>query len=544
MAIWEYFRGSFGSVVGFIRILLYPLTATATTPIRLVQTLWNCRTLWQRGDWSKVGGQLSPYGAFVLLAYSTYAMNFERFGSRGLSHLMGFGKFYMGSLWHYSLLSLYALKALGPIVPIMGMFAWLIGHVAWLPLVPWHQLLIVLAITLGSTSFYMSAFARQTYHPLGWLFFPIALAALFSQQYAIASLGFFLAGYFSITASVLIILWIGLVSLLSLDPMLWLLIVPNVLWLFFKMAICSKDLQGPFSFIFDMLTHTATKKDSRLKLFKKKLNKYGKQELLSFIVLYGQLLATLYFYNGFFSLPLICGLILLIVNDLHIFYLGDNYLCLVFHMSLAIASVMLSPSYPAYLSLCLFLSPMPFFLNMPPTSKSTANRVLDVVPVYQPVDINSIIEEVRTYLQCAGRGKKILALFPGEKLSQQWSEHQYLLQYVGTCENIHILPDQFARLDVIKQENSPPVDCSPQSAKAWMKRIKADYVIVDSDSTVMRENWANEGFSLVAAFDWRAHPQALEGWLGVNPPDKWLLLKNLNMMEREVSHTTQNSNPE
>lgn len=524
MGIWEYFRVNFGPFFGFVRILLSPLTAAATTPVQLIRTMRDCRKLWQGRDWSKTGGQLSPYGAFVMLAYSTYAKNFEKFGVKGVSSLMGFGEFNMGTLWHYSLFPLYAFKALGPVIPIAGMFAWLIAHVAWVPMIPLKQLVPVLAMALASTGFYMSAFARQSYHPIGWMFFPIALASMHAQQYLLASLFFLLTGIFSITASILTIFLIILYGLFLLTPCIWLLALPNVLWLLLKMMLSSKDIRQTLNFIFDMLTHTAMTKKNKFSLFKTKLNKYGKQELIYFMLLYGQLIFAVYFDMGHVPLLLLCGFVLFMINGLHIFYFGDSYLCLVFHLSLATASVLASPGIVSYVSLWLFLSPMPFFLNMPPTPSSPDNRVLDIVPKYSPVDIGPVIEGAREFLMSAGTGKRVIALFPGKKLSQKRMEHLFLLQYVGTCKDILIMPDQFARLEVFKMKSSPIFDGTPSNAVEWMKLTKADFVIasiIEDDAP----EWEKKGFTTIAQFDWSRYPLASEGWLGIDYLGTWQLLK-------------------
>lgn len=524
MGIWQYFKLSFGTHLGAARIALYPLTLLFTMPAMFACTLWNCRVLWQ-GKWSNWGGQLCPLGALDNMVYPNVAHNFDRFGAQGRSNLMGLGDYPMGMLWYYSPTSLRLYQSVGPLLPIMGMSAWLLTHCVWVSFTPGYWVFAAMVMTLLSSGFYMSTFAQQTYHPLGWLFFPLGLAAMQAHQFVLAGLMFFLAGIFSVTAATLIALVIGIYALLSMNPALILLALPNGLWLCSKVLSSTVDTGGAARMIKEMLSLTEnTKKDKRFRILKRKISKYERQEAIYFCLLYGQLILTIFFSTGEIPLLLISGLVLLALNSFHIVFLNDTYLCFIMHMSLALATALATPSLPVFASLWLFLSPLPFFLSLPPTKTSPNNRVHDIVPVYAPVRIDGITNALKTYLSPLEKNAKILALFEATNLSPKWMRHMNALRYAANTINIHIMPDVYTLMELKKLGHDTTGIEDPNNVFSWMKISKATHVMIDSPDAELPAQWAAAGFSIAAAFNWNEHSEWLEGWLGVSPPCHWLIL--------------------
>jgi hypothetical protein len=188
---------------GWLTILFYPVLTLVTTPIRLVQTLWNCRVL-ANGKWGDYN-HFNPRSGLNSLFYWTQAENLYRFGRCGTSPYIGVGKYFLGKWWHLSLVSTYAYWKGGCIVPLLGMFGWWIGHVLWLgqvgASVGW--VLIVMALTLFCTTFYSNSFVMQNYNAMGWLFMPIGLYGSASGNWGLAAFAWLGASFGSFTVVLL-----------------------------------------------------------------------------------------------------------------------------------------------------------------------------------------------------------------------------------------------------------------------------------------------------------------------------------------------------
>ena len=109
---------------GLITFIFYPVITLVIVPVRLMQTLWNCRILVD-GKWGDYN-RFNPRNGLNSLFYWTQALNFFTYGRSGTSQVLGTGNYFLGKLWYSPLISLYAYWRFAPIVPLLGMFGWLV----------------------------------------------------------------------------------------------------------------------------------------------------------------------------------------------------------------------------------------------------------------------------------------------------------------------------------------------------------------------------------------------------------------------------------
>ena len=214
----------------FLRFIFVPVTALFTTPVRLVQSLWNCRVL-SKGQWSDYN-RFSAHKGINYLHYWTQSVNIQRYGRNGVSRELALGKFPLSKLFHMTSLSLRLYHKLGgSLAAIIGMFGWLAAHLLWFDL---NEIGIFYGITvfflaLISTTFYANLFEHQNYNVLGWMFLPAGLFGILTGNYFLAAMAWLGASFGSFTAFYLSV-WVALaVALLKLNWIVLLTLCPGLI---------------------------------------------------------------------------------------------------------------------------------------------------------------------------------------------------------------------------------------------------------------------------------------------------------------------------
>ena len=183
----------------FIRLPFFPVILLITNPIRLIRTCWYACEL-SNGKWSSFLNFRPWYGVNSLF-YWSMALNFDRFGRRGVSPFVSLGDYHLGVWWQMSLTSCYLYWRLGAILPLFCMAGWLLSHLVWLghgnASTSW--IFISLTFALLSSYFYASAFVFLNYNAVGWLFTPLGIYGLLSGEYGLAAIAWFLASLGSFT---------------------------------------------------------------------------------------------------------------------------------------------------------------------------------------------------------------------------------------------------------------------------------------------------------------------------------------------------------
>ena len=511
---------------GLIAVLFYPVITLVTIPVRLAQTLWNCRVLVNGKNWGNYP-HFSPHSAINSLFYWTSALNLYRYGRSGNSPHLGLGNYSLSRCFHFSLLSLYAYWKAGAAVLLLGMFGWWAGHFLWLDQtgINFWWIFSVLTLALFSTTFYSNAFALQNYNALGWLFVPITLYAWYNKFWLLASLSLLCASFCSITV-IFLMCWLALCYSLeswSLFPILT--VIPS----------CTKILTHFYPFLINGGMLSTIGRIAKALGLTKKNSKYIRNGMMRFgigriyfLLIYFQFIFVFLLVNRTIPLLLIVSIVIWIINSRFARFADDQSMYMLV-LSVATATTIQSTIYNIWLFLSFWIlaSPIPMFAGFP------SQRCLAVVPKFKPFNISHLLNAMEKFLRPVQDGQRVLMAFddPHGEYECIFDGYRVLLEsplYVATKRNFHFMPN-WGGVFECNYEGAP--DFWGRSVKDVEKQIKiwnADYVVIYHESgTKLDEKWFVAGFQMVSFFSW----SQFEDQLGtVKPysgttPDWWLLKK-------------------
>ena len=520
--LFSIFKERFGRF-GYLRLFFYPWTALLATPLRLAQTLWNCRVL-VRGNW----GDYSHFSVFAgvdYLCYWTIASNLREFGHSGYSPYIGLGNHPLRRFFQYSLVSLLPYWRASTIVLLAGMFGWLFAHLIWLNYAPASWVLLVIFLAFISTTFYVNTFALQNYNVLGWLFFPLGLFGIFTKNWIIAAAAWLLVSFGSFTVTVIA----GVISVasafmnLSLIPVI--AFVPAGLKLLaqFYPLLITKDIKSSFLSVMRGIglyskgaqyRHTHTLKASLTALY--------------FLLIYGQFFVVFYLVTGKLPLIFLAGLVIFLVNSSLILRFLDIQSTQMLMLSLATAQLFQFPDSRLLVSYWILISPLPLLIPFP-----FMKRVLDVVPALAPFSIKEVKKDMEEFLGQIKAGERVLIAFdnPGGRYQKLFDGYRDLLEplrYVASAKKVHLMPDYWAVFESNYQGAPSFWGRDIETVSKNIKNWKADYILVYQDAqTILSPEWELAGFKVVNKLSWLDYEKELKGvkpYYG-NTPDWWLLRK-------------------
>ena len=297
---------------GFIRVLFYPLTTLITTPVRLMQTFWNCRIL-AKGKWSDYH-HFTPGSGLEYLIYCSCALNIHRYGRRNSCPYIGLGNYPLSRWWHYSLASLYAYWRFSVIVLPLSMIAWLLAHLVWANQVDLYWVMLVIFLAFISTTFYANTFALQNYNVVAWIFFPLGLYGIFTENWILASAAWFCASFGGYT----IVLLGGMLSvvygIINWDPAPFLAMIPATLKLLTHLHLISGKIK---EYLLCMGKSLGLYKNN-VKYVKIVPTPKGQVSKAYFFLIYTQFLVVSFLTTGNISVMFFAGLIIFIANSTYL----------------------------------------------------------------------------------------------------------------------------------------------------------------------------------------------------------------------------------
>lgn len=510
---------------GILTVIFYPVITFVTTPIRLAQTLWNCRVLADGQGWGNYP-HFCPSSAINSLFYWTVAINLYRYGRRGTSPHLGLGNLSLSNLWHYSLPSLYLYWKAGAVVLLLGMFAWWAGHLVWLDKAGTNPVWIMAVLTLAlfSTTFYFQTFVGQNYNVLGWLFMPVGLYAWSTGNWALAALAWLGASLASFTVVVLTG-WLAIFycfQVWSLFPLLTLIPAGLKLFTHFLPSFKSASIIESLSRIAKAIGMTRNN------------TKYVRQAMMRFdlgriylLLLYTQFLMVI---SIMARIPILVlgSIIIWIVNCRFVRFADDESLQILIFTT-ASAAVIQSPgaNWLSLLSYWLLASPLPRSLGFP------LPRRLATVPEFKPFDIRILLSYMERFLKPVQPGERVLMGFndPQGEYEQIFDGYRLLLEaplYIASAKGFHFMPDWWGVFQ-LNYEGAPDfwgreVDEVEKQRKAW----KAEYLVVyQTSGNRLNEKWGAAGYQDITHISW-AQIQDQLGTFRLNIDsglDWWLLQK-------------------
>jgi len=508
---------------GLMAILFYPVITLGTTPVRLVQTLWNCRVL-ADGKWAEYNGFNADKGLHTLF-YWTQRINLLRYGRSDTSPILGIGDYFMGNFWHSSIPCLYAYWRLRPVAPLLGIFGWWAGHFLWLFQAETKSewILIVIALTFVSTTFYSNIFVMQNYNALGWMFMPIGLYGWATGNWVLASLAWFGASFGSFT----VVFLACILSVVSSLQTWFIMPVLSVLPAGFKLFTHFYPFLSKGS-IWQSIQKAAkvlglTKHNARYTRKNMGFNTYS----LYYLAIYGQFIAIFWILNNTIPMLMLSALAIWIINSMFARFADDQSMHML-ALSVAMATMLqaVSQGIGLLISFWLLASPLPLMLRLP-------DKVFTMVPKYRPFRVKPILQDIEDFLQPVSKGQRVLMAFDDPKgdYGKIFDGYRAILEaplYVAACNEIHFIPDWYAVFE-INYKGAPDfwgreVDDVKNQMKAW----NVDYVVVYQESgTEICRKWAQNGFKMLSHLSWAKYEKNFESGRPYNgpTPDWWLLRK-------------------
>jgi len=491
------YRKQFG-LFALLRLMFFPLTLFYFNTRRLIISVWSSRIL-ASGRW----GEYNRYranNAINSLFYWTQAINFERYGRRGISNYVGTGNYQLGSWWHASLTSTQLYWHLGALLPFFCMVGWLCSHLLWGTSegVGSLWLLTVLLFALISTCFYAGAFVVLNYNAFGWLFMPLGMFAILNDSYALAAAAWLAASLGSITvvaiAGVISLVW----ALVSMNWLPLMALVPAVLKIFSHLLFCEN--------IKDTLLKTA----KSIGLVPGGAAKYPRsQNQKAFTI------PELYMFCTYlvFSVSFYCvspelsslsfAVVLLFVINKKIARFADEQSIYLAMFCIATPLVIISSTPWLLVPYWFVISPLPLFMG-----SSDLSCPFDDAEAYKPFHISPLLDKCNDFLSHAPKNSRVLLALENpqgqyEKVFDGYRVIYELAFYSGNVNETLVFPDWWA-VFANNQEESPEFwGRSPEEVKARLKQWKADYVLIYQPSgTALVDEWGNQGFTVLSQLDW------------------------------------------
>jgi len=503
---------------GFVRIFVYPVSTLFTTPVRLLQALWSCRVL-ADGRWGDYP-HFSPHMAITTLFYWTRALNIYRFGRTGRSPYIGLGGHRLSRLFFYTLPSLYVSWIAGAPSMLVSMAGWLLSHLFWINTADKAILGSVMGLALISPLFY-SNLVRQNYNILGWIFFPLGLYGLMTQQWVLAGGAWLAASFGSVTVVVLggIFSLVFSVSSWTVYPLF--AIIPAGI----KLATHFWPLmyQGELKRVVQSVIKAIGLIEGKAK-YKRKASKKINLQRIYLLITYFQFLVATYLLSGKISLIFLIGILIYLINSI-LFRFADeqSMYMLMFSLGTALAITISQPALLVFY--WILISPAPRFLAFP-----SYKDVYDVVPPISPFNIRPFLEGMEEFLSPVQRGQRVLMAFddPDGVYEKIFDGQRLLLElpsYVSTTRSIHYMPDWWGVFE-LNYEGAPDfwgrdVPSVLQNIKQW----ETDFVVVyqEERGTELDPQWRNAGFRPVSKFAWSDYAEEFQNGFTGSLPDWWLL---------------------
>ncbi len=509
---------------GFILALFHPLTFLFTNPVRLVQTLWNCRVLASGRRWGDYPHFLART-AVNSIFYWTRALNLDRYGRDGSSPYLGLGDYDLSRTFHYSLPSLYLYWRAGAVLLLLGIAGWWLSHFVWLhvPGVGTGWFVPVMGLTLISNLFYINAFGRQNYNIFGWFFIPMLLFGWYIGNYALAALALLGASFGSMTVVVLM----GALSVVCsfAQGSLWpfLSVIPAGLKLATHLWPLLSDgkLGKTFSSVAKAIGITPGKA------------KYVRTEMVTFdveqaykLALYVQFIAVYALVNHQLPVLFTTAMLLWLVNANFIRF-ADEQSPLMLLFTVGVFTMLMSPVHSVFLLISFWLFIAPLF----PFGKPLQGAHFLLLPVLKPFDVRPILHDLDRFLEPVPKNARVLMAFsdPEERYESVLDGYRRLVEpihYVATQREIHFMPDWWGVFE-LNYEGAPDFwGREVEEVRENLDKWDADYVIVyQTGRDRLDPKWETAGFRVRSDYSWAKYDADFLPIKPYNrkPPHWWLL---------------------
>lgn len=489
------FLKTFG-VFGLARLVFYPVTLLATSPLVLLKTILNTGVLFR----SNVKNYLhfSAYQSVNFLFYKTRWLNVKRYGLTGISPHIGPGNVNLSRNFHYPMFSLNLYMLYGGRMIFLSMLGWLGAHFIWFNDVDGIWFTLCLVLTAASTMFYASTFRFMNYNALGWVAFPFFIFFMLNENYLLSSIMLLLISFGSITATFIgIALAIGWLVVGFKFSALW-LVIPAL----FKLV----------SHLWPFLNKANRKSAASLKQGVGATNdvKYKRKNSKGFGVVEWYHLILIAQFGGYSyylteTIPwLLIGCCLLYIINAKFIRFADIQSIYLSILSISLPMILNQYDVLYLVSFWLMIAPIPRI-----TGFYSYPKILDVMPVMKPYNLEPIVLEIEHLISEVKEGDKLLLAYknPENLFENIFDGYRALVEgisFVCNEKRVHMLPDWWYINDNNFAEAENVWGVNPISVKENMKKLGCAFAIVyhDQKNKIDWSIWESQGLILKSSMDW------------------------------------------
>jgi hypothetical protein len=463
-----------------------------------------------------------PANAINSLFYRTQWNTINEFGRNGISPYIGLGKFTISNWWHLSAIASLIYTNAGAVTTLGGTVVLIFSFFIWSQVVNIYWVSAIVVILFFSSTSIMTAFHRQNYQILSWLWLPIALFGLLNQQYLLASIFITISALFGLTSLFVIIPIVFVIGIVSNNMFLIFLLLPAILLksLNFIPIVFNSNIKSSVSFLGKMIGFQ--KGDV---VYVRKSMKFSLHQAYFFIT-YGQLLVVFWIVTNQLSVLLLLGFLIFSINQLYIRFVDDQSITL-FYVIIACTTVIQHGFNPFLaLSLLVVVNPYPKYLEI-------ANGIK--MHRYSPFDLKPVLDSMNEFL-CIPENSRIIFAFnnPQGIYEKIFDGYRIMLEAplaVAAEKKIHLFPDWWAVGETNYKEAPEIWGRSITDVKSNLDFWETQYVIVyQATETELEAHWIPE-FEIISSIDWVEKFPDFRKWNLINdslPAPKWWLLKKSN----------------
>lgn len=431
----------YGYIV-FVKLLFSPLFLIITTPFMMIKLWWNCRVLLQ--------GKIDQYNRFSGIPaincffYWTQAYNLKKFGKRGISNLIGLGKFNLSKFFYVPRLGNFLFWKFSILVTLVSFIGFALSHCLWMFNSHNFYPIYITIIILFSVLLY-SCIDRVNYNSLGWVFLPVFIWSVSHDNFLLSSIITGVIGVFSITVGVFAFI-IGMVFYgFKTDIKIFYIMFPLIFISALRFYPSFKDNNSTktgnvFINILKLIGVLSTNVKYKRK---KKISILG----IYFTILFSCFLAIALYQSNFILNPFLViisvFISLLFLGESRLFRFADSHSYLISTWSVTAAYTITSEDSILVYAFLLVSNPIPLFGLF--TSKKPP---LLLVPERRPIFVGDAISKVREFLNGIDSGERILFQFDNpngsyNRIFDGYRNVYELLLYCGNLQNLHIFPDWY-----------------------------------------------------------------------------------------------------
>lgn len=502
-----------------MKYILYPVIMLFTNVYAMVMALKRSLVLFN-GECEKYT-HFNFNAAINMFYYWKIYDSIIKYGRFGVSPYVCDGEKSNGDYFFHTMPSLMIFRYAGAASILFSMAVWLGGFTLWLASgVSVFWLVILLALTLFSVSFYWNTFSAQNYNAIGFSVLPMCLFFLYNQQYIPFSLCLLLISFLSFTCAIIAIVYAFFHIVLG-DHILNVgYLLPATIKIFSHLRIAMSAKEYRIMMLKLLRVLGAFHRDVK---YKRKNIEFKMSDVYIGLQWLG-ITVVIYLTHDVFAWPLVFGISVYLFNSCFVRF-ADGQTPILFGVTLALTAAIQYESFWVAAAYWLLVSPVPSFYSW------TTGPVSLMLPKVAPCDITPVLEDLKRFFSVARAGSKVLIVEgnPDGDYHKIFYGSRCFLEsalYIAWTKSVHLFPDMHAVMHFNKEGDPEFWSDNVQQAMENVSRWQADYLLVMTKRfNTVPEEYLQRGYKVVSSLDWSDYVYGeVRDYAGGGPGPVWNLL--------------------